>query len=258
MKTLATNHITSKQHEILLLLYRFRFLNRIQIQHFLNHKNDTRITSWLRDLTDKKILNRIYSQTVQEINKPAIYYLGLKSRPILQKDEKCHETLLKRVYREKHTKESFREHWLFLADLFFNFQKVAQDQKSELHFYTTTDLINFSYLPLPLPDAYIAVKGTNETKRYFIQLIDGNMRWFAVDTRIKQYISYFKGEYWQSHVNYPFPKILIVCPNTRLKTHLQRFIKEKLDEEGISINFYVGITADIQKRGIQPDTWDAI
>ena len=107
---MRTESVTNKQLEILILLYRYRFLNRIHIQHFLNHKNHSRITPWLKDLTTKKIINRIYSQTQENINKPAIYYLANKSKHILKNNEECNPKVLDRVYREKYRSETFRSH----------------------------------------------------------------------------------------------------------------------------------------------------
>jgi len=92
--------ITPKQLQIILLLYRFRFLDRIQIQQFLNHKNHRRIIAWLNDLTDKKIIGRIYYRKLKD-NKPAIYHLATKSRKILLDHPNTNEKLLKRVYRDK-------------------------------------------------------------------------------------------------------------------------------------------------------------
>ena len=64
--------ITNKQKEILLLLYRFRFLNRIQIQTLLNNKDYKNINLWLKDLTTKNYTGKIFERT-PGINKPAIY-----------------------------------------------------------------------------------------------------------------------------------------------------------------------------------------
>ncbi len=260
MKTIQIEPTTSKQDEILLLLYRFRFLNRIQIQQFLNHKSDTRVTHWLKDLTERNIIKRIYSQTVGDINKPAIYYLGLKSRHILllKFKEQCNAKLLHRVYREGKSSPTFQEHWIFMTDLYFHFLKVAKKNNAELHFYTQTDLENFAYLPLSLPDAYIAVKDQKQSKRYFLELIDGNEKWFEADKKMKRLISYFKKGYWQSHVDYPFPKIFIICPHRKLTKHLQEVIKKEFRKEEADIQFFFGIQADIQERGIQTNTWESV
>lgn len=69
--------LTKKQQEIVKLLYRFRFLNRIQIQAFLGHKDPKTINLWLRDLRAKGYVEWIYSTHFAEKTKPAVYYLGL-------------------------------------------------------------------------------------------------------------------------------------------------------------------------------------
>jgi hypothetical protein len=68
--------ITKKQQEILRLLYTYRYLNRIQIQALLHHKNRRRINEWLSDLQDKHYVEWIYSTDFEQKTKPAMYYLG--------------------------------------------------------------------------------------------------------------------------------------------------------------------------------------
>ena len=67
--------ITNKQQEILKLLYKYRFLNRIQIQQLMNHKDKKRVIVWLRDLRKKQYIEWIYSTDFVEKTKPAIYYI---------------------------------------------------------------------------------------------------------------------------------------------------------------------------------------
>ena len=69
--------LTMKQQEILELLYRYRFLNRIQIQTLMGHKDRKTISLWLRVLRQKQYIEWIYSTDFAERTKPAIYYLGL-------------------------------------------------------------------------------------------------------------------------------------------------------------------------------------
>jgi hypothetical protein len=45
--------LTPKQQEILKLLYKYKFLNRTQIQTLLSHKDKRRIITWLKDLREK-------------------------------------------------------------------------------------------------------------------------------------------------------------------------------------------------------------
>jgi len=115
--------ITPKQLEILLLLYRFRFLNRTHIQKFLNHKDPRRINTWLKDLTERNIIGQRYSRKLLANTKPAIYHLSTKSRKILLTQRGINEKLLKRVYREKTRSERLIRHCLLVADIYFFLEK---------------------------------------------------------------------------------------------------------------------------------------
>lgn len=251
--------LTTKQTEILLLLYRYRFLTSTQIQQFLQHKNNTRISLWLKDLYDKKILSRIYSKTVGEINKPAIYYLGLKGRAHLLENKNCLPELLNRVYREKTSSRTFQNHWIFVADLYFHYQKATQEEKASFQFFTQTDLADFAYAPLSLPDAFITVKASdNTTKRYFVEVFDENARRDDIRGCIVSYCKYFKGKYWQDHYTFPFPKILLICSNDHTKEFLSRFIPKTLEKKEVDVEFFLALKSDIRERGIQINTWEAI
>ena len=71
MQTLPT--LTTKQTEILKLLYTYRYLTRPQLQKLLNHKDKRRIISWLKDLRDNKFIDWKYNATdFIEKTKPAI------------------------------------------------------------------------------------------------------------------------------------------------------------------------------------------
>lgn len=248
---------TNKQLEILLLLYRFRFLSRTHIQKFLNHKSHTLITTWLKDLTDRNITNRIYSKALVDINKPAIYFLGLKSKPILIEKANIEAAALQRVYRDKNSSQTFRDHSLFLADLYFHFLEVAKQNQAELEFFTATDLLKYAYIPLPRPDTYIVVREENKTKRYFLEVIDDGVPFFAVKSKIIKYLNYYKEEYWQKNYKHPFPKILFIYPSEKVKKWLMRSIPELVDEENLDITFYLGSRERIKQFGITSDTWEA-
>lgn len=256
---MTTDTLTDKQLEIVYLIYRFRFLNRIQIQQFLNHKDHSLIIRYLKELTDKQILNRIYSTTRANINTPSIYYLGTKSRLALKDHNKCNPDVLGRVYREKYRSDSFREHSMFIADLYFHFQKAAEQESSVCHFYTATDISTVAYAPLPLPDAYITItNGKKHIKRYFLDVFLDRMPMFAVRRRINQYCRYFNGNYWQDHNKDPFPKVLLICPSLRIQHSLLRSILQLLEVEDANISFFLGLKDDIKKRGIQSDTWETV
>lgn len=238
-QAMESTKLTPKQLEILLLLYRYRFLDRTHIQRFLHHKDPKRINTWLKDLTDKNIIGRKYSRKLKENTKPAIYHLATKSRRILLERNDANEKLLKRVYREKTRSQRLIDHCLLVADIhFLLLSKLRKNEK--LHFFTQTDLVNHYYLPYKRPDAYIAVEGEKETKRYFLEIIDEGTPRFLLRSRIASLIEYFDEKTWYKKTNHPDPALLFVCPNSTLKSFLYRHISQVLEEEAEDeLQFYL-------------------
>ncbi len=247
--------ITPKQLEILKLIYRFRFLNRHQIQTLLKHKDPKRINSWLKDLTEKNILGRIYSTRLKENTRPAIYYLATKSRRILLKQENTNEKILRRAYRDKNASQKLINHSLFLADVYLLLQEQSLKNKHELHFYTKTDLTEHYYLPYNRPDAYISLKDKELTKRYFLEIIDEGTPRFMLRKKLSQYIEYFDEGTWQNRTLHKNPSLLWICPNQNIYNFLNRHITQVLEEETSDLQFFLSLNSEIQADGITPATW---
>lgn len=231
--------ITDKQKEILLYLYKFRFLNTHQIQKLLNHKNPNRTLSWIKDLIEKKCINRHYDRkSFEENTKPATYYLGVKSRYILKSEKNLKLEQLEYIYSEHRREKKFMDHCLFLVDVYL-FLISQKEEKEDLKFFTKVDLNGYEYFPQPLPDAFIADKKQENTKRYFLDLFDEYTPPFALRQRVKKYLEYAENNQWDENTdNAPLPSILIICPTESLKKHINLYAKallEKTYEDKISL-----------------------
>lgn len=252
--------VTPKQLEILLLLFRFRFLDRTHIQRFLDHKDPRRINTWLKDLTERNIVGRKYSTKLKDNTQPAVYYLATKSRKILLDEEITSDKLLKRVYREKSRSERLINHCLFLANIYFYLLKQSIRTGDILHFYTKTDLHNHYYLPYNRPDAYIALEESEgQIKRYFLEIVDEGTPRFMLRSKISQYIDYFSEQTWQNKTGHPFPSLLFVCPNETLKSYLHKHIRQVLEEEAEDdISFYLTTVQDLEVSQLQINIWELV
>lgn len=250
--------ITPKQLEILTLIYRFRFLNRHQIQTLLNHKDPKRINYWLKDLTEKNILGRIYSTKLKENTKPAIYYLATKSRKILLEQENTNEKILRRAYRDKNASQKLINHSLFLADVYLLLKEQSLKNKQKLHFYTKTDLAEHYYLPYNRPDAYISLKNKELTKRYFLEIIDEGTPRFMLRKKISQYIEYFDEGTWENRTLHENPSLLFICPNQNIYNFLTKHIAQVLEEETSDLQFFLSLKSEIQESGLTANTWHLI
>lgn len=251
--------LTPKQFEILLLLYRYRFLDRTHIQRFLNHKDPRRINSWLKDLTGKNITGRKYSNKLKANTKPAVYHLATKSRQILLDEKTTSEKLLKRVYREKTRSKRFIDHCLLLADIYFYLNTQTKKNSNKLHFYTKTDLHNHYYLPYKRPDAYIAIESEALTKRYFLEILDPETPRFMLRSKISSYFEYFDEETWQQKTGHPNPSILLVCPDETIKKFLFKHIKQILEEEADDeLRFYLATRDDVRFSEMNLSVWELV
>ncbi len=256
MKSLS---VTDRQVEILTLLYRFRFLDRHHIQKFLGHKQPRRTNSWLKDLSEKKLVGRIYSKKFGENTKPAIYFLNLKARQVLKEQKDVNKSLLNRIYREKSRSKRFIDHSLFLADIYHYLKIAASEYKAKLHFFTKTDLAGHNYLPEPMPDLYIAVEEKGLMRRYFLEAFPEGTPRYALRHRIFRYFNYYESNVWEMTTKHLFPKILLVCPNRKMQGFLNKFIKETAEEEfDDSIQFFLTTTKKINKSGMKKEVWQKV
>ncbi len=127
--TTTPTTITTKQQEILKLTYRYRFLNRTQIQILLGHKDKRRVISWLKDLREKQYVDWQYDDTdFISKSQPAIYYLSLNGiRYLRELDEYPSEDLRKR-YKESTRKQVFIDRSLLIADCCIALQAKSSDK----------------------------------------------------------------------------------------------------------------------------------
>lgn len=223
--------ITKKQKEILLYLLKFRFLTTHHIQTLLEHKNPNRTLSWLKDLIEKDCVKRHYDRTsLADSTKPAVYYLGPKSRHILADEKDLELDDLEYIYQEKRREKKFIFRCLFLADVYF-YLLSRKDPKEELKFFTKTDLSGYEYFPDPLPDAFIAVKGGKITRRYFLYFFDTYTPPFVYRQRVRMYLDYAEKSEWDENTNSaPLPSVLFICPNQRAKNHVNYYAKALLEK----------------------------
>ena len=240
MKTLPP--ITKTQKLILLFLLKFRFTTVSQLQKYLNHKNHHRINNWLTDLKDKKYICVI--KDPKDITKPYIYCLNTPTRHILKENINISDIFLNRLYKEKNLTDRFKNHCLFMVDVYLFFL-THKEKDAKLSFCTPQDLVGFDYLPEDL-DAYIAVETKEGTKRYFLELFD-EYKPSAGQARfsIRKYITYSEDGNWQANTdNSPLPSILLILPDERRRKHVFHYGKAKLEKTFEEISLFL-TTQDI-------------
>jgi len=230
--------ITKTQKLILFLLYKFRFFTIKQLRKYLKHKDPHRIKEWLTDLKNKGYISVIVNK--KDPTKSHVFCLATKAKYILQQNEDCDKAVLKRLYKEKGLLKNFRNHLLFIVDIYLYFLS-RQGKDSTLHFLTKQDLIGYDFFPDELPDAYIAVETKDGTDKYFLDLFDEYRKPAGVARfNVRKYITYCEEGSWQTNTkNSPFPTLLFVVADERRRKHIHMYGKAKLQKTFEDISLFL-------------------
>lgn len=243
--------LKTKQKEILLLIYRYRFLNRIQIQKLLQQTYHNNIVIWLNELTDKNYLIRYYTKSIVSI--PALYSLGPLGRKYLRmhaKKYRIHVSLLDRVWHEKNTTYEFKNRLQFVAEIYLSLTALTKKTNATLNFHTAVDLHGIHNLPTSAPDGFFSITEKNGlAKRFFIIILKASLRHVDVAKLVTSYFTYYKKGIWQTHNPHPFPEIIIICPDLKTKSFVSGMIKNKL-KKGSNLSFLLTTQQLIRKQGM--------
>ncbi|HSX28448.1 MAG TPA: replication-relaxation family protein [Candidatus Saccharimonadales bacterium] len=242
--------LTKKQQEILRLLYIFRFLNRIQIQALLNHKDPKTINLWLRDLRTKGYVEWIYSTHFAEKTKPAIYYLALNGvrylRTLTRKSKgedgeiEVRPTYspaeLRKRYKEPTRSQTFIDRCILVADCVITLRKedtTNETKGKKLRYYYQTEadyLLERSYyhFVLDIDDELIHPhlifcqdkldkEGKEEAtlESYILEIFDSTLPRYRMKKRLGDYVKFLddEGDEWKDQTDTEkLPIVLFVCP----------------------------------------------
>lgn len=281
--------ITKKQQEILKLLYRFRFLNRIQIQTLMGHKDPKTINLWLRDLRSKGYVEWIYSTHFAEKTKPAIYYLGLNGVRYLRKltiTDEGGEQLptyppeeLRKRYKEPTRSQTYVDRCILLADCCVT---LGQQSTDKLNYFYQTEadyLLENSYYHFVLDSELIQPslifckdRLDNEGKEeetlesYLLEVFDPTLPRYRIKKRLSDYVKYLDDEdyTWKEQTDTEkLPIILFVCPRTTDLIYAKRRTRKLIadswewkneDEERPRIRFTT--VEKLKQHGLLSKIWE--
>jgi hypothetical protein len=227
--------ITTKQQEILKLLYKYRFLNRTHIQALLEHKDKRRIISWLKDLRDKQYVDWHYDATdFIAKSQPAIYYLALNGIRYLREVGGYPGEELRKRYKEPGRTQVFIDRCLLVADccialkaksgggLQYTWVLAADYMDSGSEYYFLSEL---------KPHLCFIKQSDEQTTGYLLEVLDPLMPRYAVKKRIKDYAEYLASDVWQDESEYDEPPIiLIACPTVADLIYAKRRAKKELED----------------------------
>lgn len=246
-------HITKKQQEILLLLYRFRFLTRKHFQTLLHHKDEKRINEWLRDLTEKNYVFRIVNTGSKDKTIPIIYGIAKNSIAFLKTQPACKKEYIRRLYKEDKKTKGFIERSLFIADIYMSLLQKYLDT-SGFMFYTQSDFTVGGIIKEIFP--LFVYRKMDEKPYYIAEIFREKTPRYALRSRISIYVNFFtKGEWIKNEQS---PNILFVCPNDELEQYIFKKTQKLLKDADLDLSVCVSTIDQIRKQGIEGEIWKKI
>lgn len=247
--------ITPKQQEILNLLYKYRFLNRAQVQTLLKHKDKRRIISWLKDLREKEYVDWHYDATgFVTKSQPAIYYLSLNGiRYLRELDIHPSEELRKR-YKESTRTQVFIDRCLLIADCCI---KLITESNVNVRytFSLPADYVDPSdprhYLNEIKPHLYFSRHLEGDITEYLLENFEQTLPRYQLKKRLKDYVEYLNDSDTDLSV------VLLVCASTADLLYVKRRARTLVDDND-DLQIRVTTLDKIQVSGITSTIWEEI
>ena len=252
--------LTPKQQTILHLLYRYRFLDRSHIQHFLNHKDHKTVIQWLNNLTKTQFIHRSYSSNFPDNTKPAVYNLATKGIAWLKTQPSYDIQTLHKLYREHERSATFIASSLLLATLELKLREQPADaiQQTMLIKSDYPALSQANQLSQLAPSAFIAKTEATITKYYFLELLPESPS-TRIRKRLKQYLAFYESNEWESATSLAFPTILLACASLPDLIETKRFLRHLLVErDATTLEILTTTQAELKTAGLTGEIWEEI
>jgi hypothetical protein len=255
--------LTKQQQAILVLIYHHRFLSRIHIQAFLNHKNKKTINTWLPDLVTKDYLKRIYEpKSFIAKTEPAIYYLGLNGIRYLERLSAPDLKELRKRYKDSTRTTEFIQECLLLADISLSYEAKNSTAAGLYRAYTSTEVteeISPYHFLIDIHPHLVLVGETNtHLKVSLLELIPPVSAKRTVYRRIRNYIAFYESGEWEEHADCPFPNILFVCPNLTTLISAKQYVKRLKEAEEFpqELSLWFTTIALIKQHAVTGEIWE--
>jgi hypothetical protein len=253
--------ITNKQIEILNLIYKYRFLNRIQIQAFLNHKDHRRINSWLKDLNEKEYLKKIYSNSVAISMSPTIYYAGINAIRYFKLLDQDNSSYLKKLYRDNKRTENFIAEQLLIANSGLHLIEKNKKRQARYEFVTAADVTSnslYKFMEDLSPQLIFTKQTKSEFKQFVLVILDSAQPKYMIKKKMKNYIELFYTNEWEENTKQTFPTILFSCQTLALMIYAKRSMRWIRDDYQNPEEFeaWFATNDDIREHGISAEIWE--
>lgn len=270
--------ITPKQQEILILLYRYRFITRKQIQILLGHADKRRSSAWLKELREQQFIDWFYDPSdPNERSTPAVYFLGLNGIRFLRQTGEYDEGELRKRYKDAGRQQDFITRCLLLADCTIQLEQRNKGDNAHYAYALEADYTSYDSDYAILADsefihpdlAFTKEAETDENyikQTYLVQLFDLTTPRYMVKKKLKSYIEYFDSsepEEWQQQTGEEeLPIILIACQTLAELIYAKRYARKQLEDyeldEQEDVHLRFATVEQVKRQGVTGLIWEDV
>jgi hypothetical protein len=175
----------------------------------------------LERLRAREYIGRTYDKSYHLQHRPANYYLLPKAIGLLKKQEQLNPRSLKAMYRDRLASDQFKHHCL---QVFRIYNELRDKYAGLLTFFSKSELADYDYFPIPLPDGYFIVTTKEGADEYLLEAVEATTPFFVIRRRIERYSTHFQSGEWEAASQTPYPQLLLVCDDDALQQRLQRYL----------------------------------
>jgi hypothetical protein len=237
--------LNQNQIDVLLLLYKFRFVtsNLLTQKLKLQHRNS--INSRLQILEDQEYIGRRYDKSYKLLNKPASYFMLPKGFAVLRGMDGISNNTLKNMYKDAQATDGFVERSLTIFGLYNKLESIF-GQRFDM--FSKSELTGMEAMPEKLPDGLIRLKTSDSPRAkecyFFLYYAEARQPLFAISNVITKQLEYGDSEDWQEAFGRP-PSVILVCDSPTLERRLYRQSGRIEDEAAKGQKFYTTTAAEI-------------
>jgi hypothetical protein len=277
--------ITKKQRELIVHIYKFRYLRLDQLKQLAKIQRTSTLQNYLSDLLAKGYITQIevtiYSEskqiTVCAIGRNGIGYVRNIYREGLGDDlEPYVRTDINKRYRDTQRTHVFVRTCLILADCALAFicdttkREISETAITTKADYICSDnpfnfLVDSTIMSRLGPQYCIEITATNNEgnqaalKTYLVESMSGTFPRYRIRARIDRYCRYLEEGSWQWERADPNPTVLLICPNIEILKYARNRAKLKLrqlwPEERDQIHIMFATRDEIVSKGSRAAIW---
>lgn len=216
---------TKKQLELLLLLYKFRFITVELACKVLNVRSANSLRDRLTKLVGQGYIGRRYDASYRIKSRHAEYFLLSKGVAALKQQPVCNEAVLHNMYKDKTASNTFVQQKLAIMEAYCRLQSAG------VKFLTQSQLADLNGFPKPLPDGFMSFKGKQGSVYFFLEVLREAEPFFVtLHRRAKRFIEYSESGDWQiAQKGRPFPVVLLVCETPSLQKRISKKLSKLVE-----------------------------